>query len=257
MSPLALLAAAGLAAAPLESFERCLLVKDLDGGAAPRREGTLCAERLPACSTFKIPLALMAFDAGVLKDEGSRLAWDGARHPLEAWNKDQSAASWMRESVVWFSQRLTPMLGAERIARYLEGFGYGSRDMSGGLTTAWLTTAGGTATLTISPDEQLAFWTRLWRRKLPVSARARALVERITYLEATPGGLRLHGKSGSGILPDGRRVGWFVARLTGTGRERVAVLAIRDKAPAGGDAPVAGREARALMAEILAADGWW
>src|SRR5262245_58680018 len=37
---------------------------------------TRCRERISPCSTFKVPLALMAFDKGVLKDANSGFPWD-------------------------------------------------------------------------------------------------------------------------------------------------------------------------------------
>src|SRR5262249_11385373 len=70
-----------------------------------------CATRLSPCSTFKVPISLMAFDAGILKDENSSLKWDGTQYSRKEWNQDQTAATWMSRSVVWFSQRLTPQLG--------------------------------------------------------------------------------------------------------------------------------------------------
>ena len=70
-----------------------------------------CKKRVSPASTFKVPLALMAFDAGILKDEGSGMKWDGTKTSRQEWNRDQTAASWMKYSVVWFSQRLTPQLG--------------------------------------------------------------------------------------------------------------------------------------------------
>ncbi|MBA2404850.1 MAG: penicillin binding protein transpeptidase domain-containing protein, partial [Bdellovibrionales bacterium] len=63
-----------------------------------------CGQKLPAASTFKVPLAVMAFDSGVLKDEHTMLKWDGEKRFLDAWNKDHTASSWMKDSVVWFSQ---------------------------------------------------------------------------------------------------------------------------------------------------------
>ncbi|TMQ59289.1 MAG: class D beta-lactamase [Candidatus Eisenbacteria bacterium] len=120
-----------------------------------------CAKRISPCSTFKVPLALMAFDAGILGDESSVMKWDGTRTAREEWNRDQTAASWIKNSVVWFSQRLTPQLGMQRVKGYLSRFHYGNEDMSGGLTKAWLQSS-----LLISPDEQLRFWERFWREDL-------------------------------------------------------------------------------------------
>src|SRR3954465_13461900 len=70
-----------------------------------------CAKRYPPQSTFKVPLSLMAFDDGILKTERSGFKWDRHRNSRPEWNHDQTAASWMQYSVVWFSQRLTPRLG--------------------------------------------------------------------------------------------------------------------------------------------------
>lgn len=162
----------------------------------PRR----CALRTSPCSTFKVPLALMAFDSGVLADETSGMKWDGTRTRREEWNRDQTASTWMRNSVVWFSQRLTPLLGMERVKSYLARFDFGNRDMSGGLTTAWLESS-----LRVSPDEQLRFWRRLWREELPVSKHAFDMTKTITLVGTSPGGWTLHGKTGSGDSDRGGR----------------------------------------------------
>lgn len=38
-----------------------------------------CKERFAACSTFKIPLAVMGFDSGILKDERTKFNGVGLR----------------------------------------------------------------------------------------------------------------------------------------------------------------------------------
>jgi len=188
-----------------------------------------CATRLSPCSTFKVPIALMAFDAGILKDESSSLKWDGTQYSRKEWNQDQTAATWMSRSVVWFSQRLTPKLGMDRIKKYLAGFHYGNQDMSGGITKAWLQTS-----LLISPDEQLEFWKRFWREDLPVSKHAFAMTKKITYVDTSPAGWVLHGKTGSGALlgANGRPMGgmgWFAGHVSKDGRELVFVTNYADQ----------------------------
>src|SRR5690606_1878343 len=78
----------------------------------------VCKERFVPCSTFKVPLAVMAFDSGVLKDENQPLKWDGVKGFLDIHNQDHNAKTWIRDSVVWFSQRLTPRIGKSKIEKY-------------------------------------------------------------------------------------------------------------------------------------------
>jgi beta-lactamase class D len=207
-----------------------------------------CAKRTSPCSTFKVPLALMAFDAGVLFDESSSLKWDGTKTRREAWNHDQTAASWMQNSVVWFSQRLTKQLGMKTVKRYLADFDYGNEDMSGGLAKAWLESS-----LQISPDEQLRFWRRFWREELPVSKHAFAMTKKITLVDTSPAGWTLHGKTGSGELR-GRALGWFVGHVSRGDREYVFVTSYTDHAAPTDDRP-GGWVAREIAKEILGALG--
>jgi beta-lactamase class D len=214
----------------------------------PRR----CAERTSPCSTFKVPLALMAFDAGILLDENSSIKWDGVKTSREAWNRDQTAASWMQNSVVWFSQRLTPQLGMAKVKNYLKRFDYGNRDMSGGLTRAWLESS-----LAISPDEQLRFWQRFWREELPVTKHAFAMTKRITLVETSPAGWALHGKTGSGAVGTGGAdeksklwLGWFVGHIANGDREYLFVASYTDLAVPEDDRP-SGWIARDIAKEIL------
>lgn len=121
---------------PFFNMKGCFLLYNLKTNAFEKKIGETCQERFPACSTFKVPLAVMGFDSGILKDEKQVLKWDGEKRFLEAWNRNQDARSWMRESVVWFSQRLTPMMGKKRFEGYLKKFNYGNADVSTGITTA-------------------------------------------------------------------------------------------------------------------------
>ena len=217
-----------------------------------RSDARRCAERTSPCSTFKVPLSLMAFDAGILTDASSSLKWDGTVTSREVWNHDQTAASWMQNSVVWFSQRLTPMLGMETVKSYLARFDYGNQDMTGGLTTAWLSSS-----LTISPDEQLTFWRRFWREELPVSKHAFDVTKAITLVNTSASGWTLHGKTGSGGVGSGGPnqesalwLGWFVGHVARGDREYVFVTTYTDRVVSRDRRP-AGWIARDLTKKIL------
>src|SRR6476659_4653951 len=75
-----------------------------------KQSGALCKKRMPPCSTFKLPLAAMSIDSGIL-DEKTILKWDKTPQKIKSWEQDADARTWLKESIVWFSQRLTPQLG--------------------------------------------------------------------------------------------------------------------------------------------------
>lgn len=217
----------------------------------PRR----CAQRTSPCSTFKVPLALMAIDAGILEDETSPMKWDGTKARRDEWNRDQTAATWMQNSVVWFSQRLTPQLGMEKVKSYLSRFDFGNQDMSGGLTTAWLESS-----LQVSPDEQLRFWQKFWREELPVSKNAFDVTKKLTFVAESPSGWVLHGKTGSGGVSKGGPnqdpvlwLGWFVGHVARGDREYVFVTSYTDRVESADRRPpgwIARDIAKTILAEM-------
>lgn len=182
----------------------CLLVAELDSGKVVREsDPAFCGERLSPCSTFKIPLALTALDAGVL-DEKQVLKWDGTKQPLKAWEADQDLRGWLKESVVWFSQRLTPKIGLKRIETDLEDFRYGNKDFSGGLTKAWLNSS-----LKISAREQVDFLRRMRKHELKIAAPTVDKVLAALPAEVDKPDLRIFGKTGSSGEKS-PRFGWYV-----------------------------------------------
>ena len=182
------------------------------------------------------------------------MKWDGTRTPREEWNRDQTAVSWMKYSVVWFSQRLTPRLGMQRVKSYLAKFRCGNQDMSGGITKAWLQSS-----LLISPDEQLRFWERFWRGELPVSKHASDMTKKITLIGTSPAGWILHGKTGSGAIVSDkgkllRGSGWFVGHIARGGKEYVFVTHYTDRAPPTDRSPP-GWIAREITTKMLGGMG--
>jgi len=175
-------------------------------------------ERISPCSTFKITLTLIGYDAGILKDEQSPI-WDfheGYDDWLESWRAPQTPKSWMQYSCVWYSKILSLRLGMERIQNYLSSIEYGNKDISGGLAepgrtnVAWINSS-----LTISPQEQVNFIQKMILEKLPISSSAIQMTKTLIFQEELPGGWKLFGKtgwSGSDIAKDGISLehGWFV-----------------------------------------------
>ncbi len=221
----ALASVTGSAAASPDNV--CTVLADASTGAVLKQDGE-CDRRVPPASTFKIPISLMGYDAGFLKDENSpKLPFrDGYPDWIESWRTDTDPAAWMKNSVVWYSQQVTQALGKEQFKSYVAAFGYGNADVSGdagkdnGLTRSWLSSS-----LRISPLEQIDFLTKIVGRKLPVSAHAYGMTEAILTEYKLPNGWIVHGKTGAGFpvktdgTPDRQRpIGWYVGWAKKDGR---------------------------------------
>lgn len=197
----------------------CFVLYDLKANkVAYRYNPARCGLRVSPCSTFKVALAVMAFDRGILKDENTTFKWDGVDRGSPGWNRDTSAADWIKYSVVWFSQRITPQLGPAGVRDYLARFEYGNQDISGSLTNFWLGSS-----LKISADEEVEFLKHLWRGELPTSKRAMELTRKIMYQETSPSGMRLCGKTGSHVT-SASALGWFVGHLEGKEGEYLVAI---------------------------------
>jgi beta-lactamase class D len=223
-----------------------------------------CHERFPAASTFKVALSVMAFDTGILKDESNPVyKWNKVPTPLENWNKDQTPTTWMRESVVWMSQEITPKIGMKKIEQYLSDFQYGNQDMTAGLKYAWLTPAPFIKepmqnSLKISGFEQVNFLAKLWRGELKASKESQLMTLKIMTHDKSSRGSELIGKTGSGFKDENYdlRLGWFVGVLKKEQTEYIVILNFSDiqKQPAG---IFGGREAKETALKLLSEKKLW
>ncbi len=196
---------------------QCTLILDADSGKALVRDGN-CERRLPPASTFKVPLAVLGFETGVLTSATSPM-WD-YKAEFDAPKRDQKSVNptiWEQDSVLWYSREVVRLAGADAFASFIKRIDYGSADVSGdpgknnGLTHSWLSSS-----LRISADEQAAFMRGLLRDELPVKKQAMALT-RETLPRFKAGDWQVTGKTGS-IFPKNkngsydreRPIGWFV-----------------------------------------------
>lgn len=241
-----------LSASAVDAKTICTMVADAADGDVLNQEGD-CRSRVTPASTFKIAISLMGFDSGVLKDEHTPALpfkqgyadWGG-----DNWRQPTDAARWMKYSVVWFSQQVAQKLGQERFAEYAAAFDYGNADVSGdpgkdnGLERSWIISS-----LKISPAEQIDFLTRLVNRKLPVSAHAIDMTERIIEVDEIEGGWTVHGKTGSaaprkadGSFDRARSYGWYVGWAEKDGRTLVFARLNQDEKKEVGPAGIRARD---------------
>ncbi|MGU3494935.1 class D beta-lactamase [Xanthobacteraceae bacterium A53D] len=222
---LALCCALALGMSTAARAQDCTLILDANTGATVTEAGA-CDDRNTAASTFKLALALMGYDAGILTGPHAPV-WHW-QHGILAPARDRKPVDptiWQADSVLWYSRALVGKLGAERFAAYVAGFDYGNRDLSGeagkgnGLSHAWITS------LAISPREQTAFLRRMLSRDLPVSSAAISQTMAIVPTFGTRSGWRVHGKTGSGWTRDARGQiqrsrpeGWFIGWAERDGR---------------------------------------
>ncbi|MGV3651780.1 MAG: class D beta-lactamase [Devosia sp.] len=207
------------ASLPASAAMLCTLVADARTGTILHESGT-CDERVTPASTFKMALAVIGFEAGILTTADAPVMsirpgeanWGGP-----AWRRPVTPKAWMTHSVVWYSQRLAASLGREKLEAAARRLGFGNADFAGdpgkdnGLERAWISSS-----LRISPREQVAFAAALATDALPVDAAHLRLARSIVETHAV-GGWSMHGKTGSayprradGSFDRARGWGWYV-----------------------------------------------
>jgi len=192
--------------------EGTIAVLDERGGESRRLAHNIqrAGQRYSPASTFKVPHALFALDAGVVRDEFQVFEWDGEKRWLDAWNRDQDLRSSMRNSVVWVYQHFAREIGEAGEREYLETVDYGNADPSGGIERFWIE-----GDLEISALEQIEFLRKLYFNELPFEIEHQRLVKDIMINEASNEWTRewiLRAKTGWTTAPEpdiAWWVGWF------------------------------------------------
>lgn len=179
--------------------------------------------------------------------------WDGTAQMVKQWETDHTARTWLRESVGWYSQRLTPQLGIERIRHYLQVFNYGNQDFSGGIRTAW-----NSSTLKISAEEQVDFLLRLKSKNLNISEHAVDMTISLLPVAIDELDLRISGKTGTNFswadpameMVDPYMVGWYVGYMTRGSNTYAFAMVFTDRSKKG-QFSWAGGEARKIAVAAL------
>jgi beta-lactamase class D len=215
-----------------ESVYFSLIIKNIKTGRSYIINSEQSKRRESPASTFKIPLSLMGFDSNILIDENTpKIDYNPEyKTSFEFWKKSHTPSTWMKNSVVWYSQELTILLGLKRFQEYVELFNYGNKDIKGnlkrgsflindatyisfaGLLNSWLSSS-----LKISPVEQVNFLQKLVENKIPVSQKAVNMTKKIVYKGKLNNNFDLYGKTGTAqySIDDKKQIRllWFVGWL--------------------------------------------
>ena len=165
---------------------------------------------LPA-STFKVPNALIGLEVGSIADENEIFKWDGKPKWRPEWERDQTLATGMRDSVVWMFQEVARRTGKQRMKEWLAKLDYGNRDIAGGIDLFWLQ-----GNLRISALQQVDFLHKLAEGRLPMTQRSQRLVREAMVVEKTRE-YTVYAKSGSTSMRAGA-IHWWVGWVERKGR---------------------------------------
>jgi beta-lactamase class D len=180
-----------------------LLIESVRTGQRFVHDEARMVQRFPVASTFKILNTLIGLEEGVVYGPDARFRWDGTRHTIEDWNRDQTLASAFKVSCVWCYQELARQIAPENYSASIRQARYGALREPFELTQFWLD-----GSLTISAEEQVAFLDQVVERRLPYRGSSYDTLKTVMLVEETPG-YRLYAKTGWAARSS-PGVGWYV-----------------------------------------------
>lgn len=179
----------------------CAVVYDLNADQYTVYNEMEVTRRVPPCSTYKIYSALNALEQGIISPNANMLAWDGSQYSFESWNKDQTLASAMQESVNWYFQTLDQKAGSAQMEDFFTDIGYGDCNFGDNSDSYWNGSG-----VKISALEQVELLVKLYRNDFGFDkVNIAAVMDSISLNEAG-----MYGKTGTGRLDDINIAGWFV-----------------------------------------------
>lgn len=192
-----------------EGVSGTFIVHDLAADRYTVHDRKRAEVRYVPASTYKIPNSLIGLATGVVADVDQVLPYGGPTRRPE-WAHDMSLRDAIRISNVPVYQGLARRIGLERMRAGLHQFEYGNMEPGTTVDTFWLD-----GPLKISAHEQTLFLDKLVRDALPVPKAAMAAVREILRQE---GSAELYAKTGWGVPPDGKEIGWWVGWVVKEGK---------------------------------------
>jgi beta-lactamase class D len=199
-----------------------------------------------------VPLAAVAFAAGLFASPETVIPWDGRPQRRAVVAADLTPRSYLELSANWVSERIVDRLGPDRVTAGLRALLPVSPPVTVTRPAEGDTVEG---PVELTPEDQVAFWRRLWTGSLALPAAAReALLASLPRHRA--GDLTVFGKTGTCCVDPGcesgpgRQLGWYVGVAEQGDLAYAFALRLTDLAPSRG---YAGATARELVAALLPA----
>lgn len=195
-----------------------------------------CQEKLSPGTTFHLPLALIGFDANLLKD-ADRPRWAPPvthNHSSTSKLSPETPRSWLLNGKIWYGQRIANHLSAERIIRYLKNLHYGSHVISTPLQSVLIYDP----KLRISAYEQMTFLQELISETLLANHEAQQQLKEIVPYQPLENGWGFRGLEAS-IFPQPekalkvpqKQIGWYIGWLEKQEQQYVLVMNMQDLRP--------------------------
>ncbi len=164
-------------------------------------------DQVPPQSTFKIVATLMGLENGVLKDQQSKMHYNGMKYRIDAWNNDVNLVQAFRFSCVWYYHQVVYSIDRPKIVQFLNKLRYGNEDVS-----QWLGNGSGdkselsgfwlSSSLKISPLEQVRVLADIFEGKSDIQRKNISILKDIMQQKQK----NIFAKTGSNL----RGKSWFV-----------------------------------------------
>ncbi|WP_420798869.1 penicillin-binding transpeptidase domain-containing protein [Geothrix limicola] len=172
-------------------------------------------EAFQPCSTFKLPHALIALEAGVITLQENRRHCDPRECHADHGEIDLAGA--IRESCLSYFRQTARALGPDRMAAGLARLGYPATGPLQPIDGFWIT-----GEMKVTAEQQLRWIRRFYTEALPVKPEYLEAV-RAASLKPSKGDYVLQGKTGS----SGHGDGWFIGQVTQYGVPAWVVILLK------------------------------
>lgn len=197
-----------------EGIKGCAVIFDKQSDKYYFYNESQANERVSPYSTFKVMSTLIGLNHGVIKDETSKMNYNGTEYAVDAWNENLSLDQAFKSSCVWYFRqvidKVAQVYGQDEVKSELQSIGYGNGDISewkgskmnplSELNGFWLGSS-----LKISPVEQVNVLCKIFEGQSAYTASHVNVLKNIMLVSSDESG-KNYGKTGSGT--DGKA--WFV-----------------------------------------------